>query len=406
MKMERLDATADGRARREGRIAFVVQRCGIEVNGGAEALCLKIAQRMTRHWNVEVLTTCALEYVTWANHYPPGTERVGDVPIHRFPVGEPRDIEHFNALCGSLAGKSDASLAEQEAWMRAQGPWSPALLEFIESNAGNYDAFIFFGYLYAQTYYGLPKVRSKAVLVPLAHDEWTIHLPMWNRFFELPSGFVFNTDAELAFLRSRFPHVAFNGPVLGVGVERPSDIDPIRFRKAFGLTEPYLLYVGRIDPSKGCDALFQYFIRHVEETRDSRQLVLLGHPVMPIPGHPQIVSLGFVTEQTKWDALAGCELLLMPSPYESLSMVLLEAWSVGKPVLVNGECAVLKEQCKRANGGIWYRNYSEFSAALAILGRGIRAHALGRQGHAFVNRSYIWRNIENGYLALVRAITQ
>ena len=387
------------------RVAFVVQRCGREVNGGAEALCLKVAERMARHWRVEVLTTCALDYVTWANHYRPGLESVCGVPVRRFPVAETRDVERFNALSESLMDGIASKRPQQEAWMRAQGPWAPALLQFIEANAERYDLFIFFGYLYAQTYFGLPRVARKAILVPLAHDEWTIHLSMWDRFFSLPRGFIFSTEAELEFLRSRFPRASLDGPVLGVAVERPTDVDPHRFRQAHAVDGPFLLYVGRIDPSKGCDVLFDYFARHAEETRDNRTLILLGTPVMPIPMHPQIVSLGFVDEQTKWDALAACDLVVMPSPYESLSMAILEAWSVAKPVLVNGDCEVLKAQCKRSNGGVWYRSYEEFSSAVVVLGRGIYANALGRQGYFFVTRAYQWAAIESGYLdAAARAI--
>lgn len=400
-----LDTATDLRAIKP-HVAFVIQRCGREVNGGAEALCLKIAQRMTRHWRVEILTTCALDYMTWEDHYPAGSEQVDEVVVRRFPVSERRNVRRFDEMSETLTANRQATLTQQEGWMRRQGPWSPRLFQFIAQGADEYQAFLFFGYLYAQTYFGLPAVASKAVLVPLAHDEWMIQLSLWDAFFKLPAGFIFNSDAELDFLRTRFPRVPLNGPVLGVAVERPTDIDPTRFRHAHHIELPYLLYVGRIDPSKGCATLFQHFLRHVHETGDSRQLVLLGKTVMAIPSHPQIVSLGFVDEQTKWDALAGCDLLIMPSPFESLSIALLEAWSVAKPVLVNGDCAVLNAQCRRANGGVWYRTYEEFSAALSVLCRGHASDALGRQGYSFVNSRYRWPEIELGYIAAVDAVTR
>ena len=402
----RRERTGDLENERRLRVAFVVQRCGVEVNGGAEALCLAIAQRMARYWNVEILTTRAVDYVTWRDEFPAGIEIVGEVKIRRFSVAEPRDITQFNRCSDALIAHSAPSLPEQQQWMRAQGPWSPALFGFIGDNAAQYDAFIFFGYLYAQTYFGLPVVRNKAVLVPLAHDEWMIHLSLWTPFFDLPAGFVFNSEEELKFLRARFPTARLDGPILGVAIERPSGIDPARFRAAHGIEGPYLLYVGRIDPSKGCDTLFDYFLKHVEETGDPRKLVLLGRPAMGVPTHHQILSLGFVSEQMKWDALAGCDLLVMPSPYESLSMVLLEAWAVGKPVLVNGDCAVLKAQCRRSNGGVWYQGYDEFTAALSVLGRGIVSNALGRQGFSFVKATYQWPSIEAGYLNAVTSVLE
>jgi hypothetical protein len=166
-------------------VAFVVQRCGLEVNGGAEYLCRMVAQRLTAVRPTEVLTTCALDYMTWENHYPPGEERIGDLHIRRFPVAKPRNVEAFNRLSASLQPRvKTAPLAEQEQWMREQGPWSPALLAYLEEHRADYDAFVFVTYLYATTYFGLPLVEDKALLVPLAHDEWPIYFTMWDRFFE------------------------------------------------------------------------------------------------------------------------------------------------------------------------------------------------------------------------------
>jgi len=389
------------------RVAFVVQRCGREVNGGAEALCLIIAQRMAAYWQAEVLTTCALDYVDWANHYPPGEENIDGILVRRFAVAAPRDTEAFNRLSSQLQPRSaTAALEEQEAWMRAQGPWSPELLAYIEKHADDYDAFVFFGYLYAQTYFGLPKVASKAILAPLAHDEWTIHLNMWSPFFLLPKGFVFNTIEERDFLLRRFPSARLDGPVVGVAVDRPTDIDPVRFRREYGVNDGFILYIGRIDPSKGCDELFDYFIRQRATGLGPTKLVLIGRAVMPIPDHPDVISLGFVSEQTKWDALAACDALVMPSAYESLSMVLLEAWAVGKPVIVNGRCEVLVGQCRRANGGVWYENFAEFSRALACLQDGRNPGVLGRQGWRFVRKHYTWPVIEQAYLDVVAEIVR
>ena len=387
------------------KIAFIVQRCGREVNGGAESLCLMVAQRMAAHWRTEVLTTCALDYVNWTNHYPPGEEMIDGALVRRFPVEESRDVQKFNQMSSQLYSRcAIASLEEQEDWMRVQGPWSPVLFEFIASHADDYDAFIFFPYLYASTWFVLPKVIDKAILVPCAHDEWTIYLNMWDHFFLLPRAFIFNTIEERDFLRQRFPNARLEGPVVGVAVARPADIDPLRFRREHGIDEGFLLYVGRIDPSKGCDELFDFFLRHRAAGGKPEKLVLLGQPVMPIPDHPDIVSLGFVSEQTKWDALAACVALVMPSRHESLSMVLLEAWSVGKPVIVSGRCEVLVGQCRRSNGGVWYENFEEFSEGLVCLQEGRNSGVLGRQGWRFVKENYSWPVIERAYLDIIDAV--
>lgn len=153
------------------RVAFVVQRCGREVNGGAESLCFQIAEQMAQHWSTEILTTCALDYVTWKNHFREGDEPCGHTTIRRFQVSVERDNDSFNLLSARLQPKQRlCSLAEQTEWMAAQGPNSPTLTAYIRENRDHYDAFIFFGYLYATTFDNLPLVADKAWLVSCAHD--------------------------------------------------------------------------------------------------------------------------------------------------------------------------------------------------------------------------------------------
>ncbi|MBD1869714.1 glycosyltransferase family 4 protein [Cyanobacteria bacterium FACHB-471] len=382
------------------RVAFVVQRCGLEVNGGAEVLCLKIAQYMSEHWDLEILTTCALDYVTWENYYPPGIEEVSGVKIRRFWVERQRDIDEFNHLSKKIYSRLEtASIEEQEDWMCSQGPWAPDLTAYVEQHQHEYDVFIFFTYLYATTYFVLPLVAEKAYLEPLAHDEWTIYMSMWNSFFQKPRGFIFNTVEEQRFLKTRFPDVDLEGAIAGIAVEPPETFSAAQFRQQYKIDEPFLLYMGRIDPSKGCEELFNYFISLRKQEPGSRKLVLLGKPTMPIPKHPDIVALGFVDEQTKWDALAACDILVMPSPYESLSIVLLEAWAVGKPVLVNGKCDVLLGQCQRSQGGLWYNNINEFQVAVETMNHRVR-RLLGGQGKSFVEANYVWSEIQRLYLSL------
>ena len=396
-----------GSSMNKRKVAFVVQRCGREVNGGAEAHCLAIAQRMSAYWNTEVLTSCAVDYVTWDNFYPPGPERVGDVTVRRFPVAATRVTETFNQLSGELHRKrTAATVEEEEAWMQAQGPWCPELASYVEKHSDQYDAFIFFTYLYWHTWAALPKVTNNAILVPLAHDEWTIYLNIFARVFAHARHFIFNTVEEKGLLERLFPKQRFDGPVVGVSVDRPVNVDPIRFRREHGIQDDFLLYVGRIDPSKGCEELFEYFLRNRQVNRSPSKLVLIGKPVMPVPEHPDIVPIGFVSEQTKWDALAACEALVMPSVNESLSMVLLEAWSVGKPVIVNGRCEVLVGQCKRSNGGLWYQSYDEWVGVLESLQAGRVSNVLGRQGWRFVRDNYSWASIERSYLDAVESVVR
>lgn len=383
------------------RVAFIVQRCGVEVNGGAEAHCLQVAQRLSQHWQTEVLTTCALDYMTWENFYPPEPEHTGGTVIRRFPVDQTRDLESFNRLSHDLhARQSSATITEQQEWMRAQGPVSSALLDYLTANRDQYDAFIFFGYLYATTYFGLPLVREKAFLAPLAHDEWTIHFTMWNQFFALPPRLVFNTSFERDFLQRRFPDLRLEGPVIGVGIEPPPTPDPERFRRRYRLADPFLLYLGRIDESKGCRWLIENFIRARKAGTITTKLVLAGNEVMPVPFHDDVIHLGFIDDEQKWDAMAACAWLVMPSPHESLSMVLLEAWAAARPAIVTAEAEVLVGQCRRANGGLWYRDWEEFESILRFTDDATMT-ALGAQGQRFVAEQYSWERVTSDYLRLL-----
>ena len=386
---------------RRKRVAFVVQRCGNEVNGGAEVHCLQVAQHMSKHFDTEVLTTCAVDYVTWENYYPAGEEPNGGTVIRRFRVDEPRNAKAFEKQSAAIAAKqASATLHEQEAWMRAQGPISRELFDYLQREKDNYDAFVFFGYLYATTYFGLPLVEDRAFLAPLAHDEWPIYFTMFDALFERPRSIIFNTVAERKFLQQRFSDLALKGSVIALGIERPAQVDPEAFRRRYGLRDPFLLYVGRIDRAKGCDTLFDYFRRARAAGTIDHRLVTIGREVLPVPFHDDIIHLGFVDEQEKWDALAACDWLVMPSPHESLSMVLLEAWSVGRPAQVNGECAVLKSQCEQANAGAWYEDYDEWAAILQSVGAS-QKHALGRQGRSYVASNYSWERVERDYVSLL-----
>jgi glycosyltransferase involved in cell wall biosynthesis len=357
---------------------------------------------MSKYWDIEILSTCALDYMTWKNYYSPGLTEVSGVKLRRFQVAKQRNLNAFNRLSNKIYPRlKEASLKEQEAWMLAQGPWSPALISYVKKHQQDYDAFIFFTYLYATTYFTLSWVADKAYLAPLAHDEWPIYLSMWDKFFEKPRGFIFNTVEERDFVQKRFPHANCSGPVIGMAVEPPQSYSVQAFRQQYNINEPFLLYVGRVDPSKGCDELFRYFMELRSHESDSRKLVLLGKSTMPIPKHPDILAMGFVDEQTKWNALAACELLVMPSPYESLSIALLEAWAVGKSVLVNGKCAVLVGQSRRAQGGLWYTNKEEFQVAIEKMDQPVRRQ-LGLQGKTFVEKNYNWSTIENEYLSLLK----
>jgi glycosyltransferase involved in cell wall biosynthesis len=191
------------------------------------------------------------------------------------------------------------------------------------------------------------------------------------------------------------------GVVVGVGSDIPSKTQPQRVRRKYNLRRPFALYVGRIDENKGCAELFQFFERYAVMYPHGLDLVLIGSQHLEIPKHPRMRYLGFLSDEDKFDALAACDVLVMPSRFESLSMVALEAWGSGKPVLANGRCDVLRGQVVRSNAGLYYENFEEFAEALyALEASGPLGGVLGQNGREFYRRHYTWPVIEKKYLEM------
>jgi glycosyltransferase involved in cell wall biosynthesis len=376
------------------KLAFVIQRYGVEVGGGAELHCRWLAERLARRHQVEVFATRALDYLEWRNHYPEGTEIAGGIPVHRFTVKRPRNARRFASL-SNLCFHERHTREEEEGWVRENGPFSPALVRAVARSRERFDRFFFYCYRYYQTYHGLPPVRDRAILVPTAEEDPAIGLEVFRPFFHLPRGIVYLTPEEQTLVGDASGNQQVPSVVIGSGLNLPDVPEGFDFRRRHGLTRPFLLYVGRIDKNKGCVALFAYFRKFLEETGRDVDLVLAGQAVIPVPEHPRIRHVGFVTEEEKVAALRACRLLVMPSPYESLSIVTLEAWKLGVPVLANARCKVLMGQCLRSNGGLVYHGYAEFAEGLSLLvEREDVALALGRQGHAHVEREYSWETVE------------
>jgi len=386
------------------KVAFVVQRYGVEVNGGAEYLCRLLAENLSKNLDVEVITTCALDYITWNNHYPEGKDAVNGVTVWRFPVDSPRNIKKFNEFSEKILLRAHTE-DDEITWMKLQGPYSTKLLEFIKIQKDNFDFFIFFTYLYCTTFFGLPLIRSKAILVPTAHDEPPIHLSIFKEIFQTPIAIVYNTDDEKKFVNSFFNNSNIPSDTIGVWVKPPKNIHAEYFRSKYGIKSRFILYIGRIDESKGCKELFEYFLRYKRETNSDIKLVLLGKAVAKIPQDDDIIALGFVSEVDKYDAILASELLIMPSRYESLSIVLLESWTCKKPCLVNSESMVLKSQCIKSNGGLWYENYDEFKASLdLLLANDEMRKKLGENGRRYVEKNYSHTVIEKKYLHMLEKL--
>jgi glycosyltransferase involved in cell wall biosynthesis len=381
----------------------VVQRYG-DVAGGAEAHARTLVQHLAPHVDVEVATTTARDYWTWANEFTPGLTWIDGVPVRRFPVerGRSRDFR----LREHRAFSSGHSYADELAFVDAQGPVAPELLEHVRARARDFDHIVFFQYLYHPTVKGMPLAPERAVLVPTAHDEPAIGLSVYRRVFHLPRAIAYNTEEERRMVHRRFGNERVPGDVVGVGVDLPAQRDANRFRTRHGVDGPYFLYVGRIVQGKQIAELAGAFARWQDRRSSPRAtLVLMGHSEMAIPAHPAIRELGRTSDEEKFDALAGCVALLQPSLLESLSIIALEAWACGRPVVADVRSAVVWGMTRRANAGLSYRSDAELGEICELLLSDRRLGArLGAMGEAFVARTYTWPSVVEKYLDLFSEI--
>lgn len=388
------------------RLALVVQRYGIEVNGGAELHIRQIAEHLKDKYDVEVLTTKAIDYLTWKDEYIKDKEEINGVLVRRFGVKKPRNIKRFGYL-SMLIDKPFNMHFLENIWVDSQGPNCPELIKYIKENKDNYDVFVFMTYLYYSTVHGIKEVAEKSILIPTAHDEPTIYYNVYNHVFTKPAGIFYNTKSEKDFVEQRFhnENVLNNDGFGGVGIELPDNINPIKFKKENKLND-YIVYVGRIDTHKGCQQLFDYFIKYKQKKKNDLKLVLMGKTVMDIPEREDIINLGFVSEQLKYDVMAGADALIMPSEFESLSIVVLESLALGVPVIVNGVCEVLKQHCVISKAGTFYVNFDQFAKQLDdIIYDSELRNKMGKLGIQYVDHYYRWDKIIDSFSQMVEKVS-
>jgi glycosyltransferase involved in cell wall biosynthesis len=413
------------------RIAFVVQRYGAEILGGSEYHCRLVAERLALRHDVEVLTTCARDYITWKNEYPEGTDRIRGVTVRRFATTHTRDIAAFNQYSEWIFANPHTRDDEMK-WLELQGPWCPALHEYLARHHRSFDALIFFTYLYAPTVLGLEIDPNRSILVPTAHDEPAIHLDLYKDMFRLPAAVAYNTEVERNFLKFTFDIRAVAEETVGCGVDLmigegdgpgpapggPADDEGqdavdvmaqmkargVAFRRRHRLYDDFLLYGGRIDAGKGCEELLEYFTSYKEQNGNAT-LVLMGVKLMQLPEVPWVRFAGLLSERERLQALEAATVVVVPSPFESLSLLALEAMAVGTPVLCNGRSEVLVEHCVKSQAGLYYEDRDEFIECSKLLLADERLRrAMGRNGKDYVKRNYRWDVILAKYDRLIAAV--
>jgi glycosyltransferase involved in cell wall biosynthesis len=430
-------------------VAFVVQRYGEGITGGSESLARAVAERLASEYRITVFTSCARDYVTWRNELPAGLEHLGGVDVRRFPVEHERNLEAFNAFAEPLyvraaavsdpagtdtvagrrsggrdgpdngpdngknvgAGTARITHADEQEFLRRQGPEVPKLVEALRAERERFSAFVFFTYLYYPTYWGLAAVPERAALVPTTHDEPPLRFSIYREVFARPRAFGFLTPAEEALVRRRFDLGSREAVLAGMGVDVPAPPDVAAFRARYGIARPYAIYAGRIDAGKGCADMLAHHERYRGRQRlrqgqqgDLIDLLLIGRLAMPEPDQDGVRYLGFLPEAEKAAALAGAHAVVCPSPFESLSIALLEGFALGTPGLVNARSEVLKEHCLRSGASLFYEDGDEYAEALDLLAHDASLRgALGASGRRYVETEYRWDVVLDRWRALIRA---
>ncbi len=387
------------------KLAVVTPRYGREVAGGAETAARLLATRLATRpgFAVSALTTCALDATTWDDQYPSGTTELDGVQVHRFPV-KGRRAADFDASTDLVVRRGRrVTEAQQREWINKQGPVAPGLIDAIAQCDA--DAIAFHPFLYHPTVAGLPRVADRAVLHPAAHDEPILKLPLYRSVFGAAAGLAYWSDPERRLVEGRFAVASKPAVVVGLGVD-VGEGRTTAARNAIGLDDrPYLICLGRVDDGKGARLLAECFARYKSRRPGPLQLVFAGPVINEPPVHPDIVTAGAVDEAVKWGLLRGAYALVSASAFESFSIVLMEAWSVGTPALVNSRCEVTRDHALRSGGGLAFGNYAELEVEIdRLAGSATLRAALGRAGKAYVDRHYTWSDVIDRYSDFVRRV--
>ncbi len=383
------------------KIAFVCQRYGLEVNGGAELYCRRIAEKLSSLYDVTIYTTCAKNHITWANEYQAGEENVNGVLVKRFLSEKERDLTKFNDISNIVWLHPNHTEDQEADFVREQGPYCPKLIAAIKEDHKQYKVVIFVTYLYYTSVEGLFLDLDNAVIIPTIHDEESVYLGIYEKALKKAKSFIWNTEEERQFAVNRFPFISnCPGIISGIGIDQPQTKLPDLPSELIG--EEYIVYAGRIEEGKGCDKMFAYFQRYKERYHKKIKLVLIGKAVMDIPDNPDIIYLGFVSEEMKYAVLEKSIALVLFSHFESLSMVVLESMIMGRPVLVTGFSEVLKGHCIRSNAGLYFYDYLEFAGTLNyLLSHPAEYEVMRENGKRYVRENYQWDVIIQKYRQII-----
>lgn len=380
------------------KIGFVTPWYGDAIPGGAEMELRGLVKHLlSAGVSCEILTTCVEKFVSdWnVNFHPEGLTTENGVPVRRFKACK-RDTKTFDSINLKLMQGNQVS-KEEEALFQKEMINSPRLYRYMKEHQTEYSLFVFIPYMFGTTYYGCQVCPEKSILIPCLHDESYAYMKNIKEAFSKVAGMIFHSEPEKQ-LAIRLYNLQGDSFVnLGEGIDTDFQADAIRFREKYKINDPFILYAGRKEEGKKVHVLVDYFVRYKERNPSDLKLVLIGGGEIAIPSK-DIIDLGFVPAQDKYDAYAAAALFCNPSQFESFSIVIMESWLAGRPVIVNGECAVTRSFVSESNGGLYYESYFEFEQAVEyLLNNSQEADSMGMNGRKFVLNNFAWDVIVERY---------
>ena len=395
------------------KIAFVTPWFGMDIQGGAEAEARELALHLKEAGEVvEVLTTCVKAFNSdWnKNFHKEGAYNENGLTVRRFAIDK-RDSAAFDTVNAKLMNNIKINRSEEEVFLRNMVN-STKLYDYMNKHEDEYSVFVFIPYMFGTTYYGCQICPEKSILIPCFHDESYFYMEHFKEVFSSVAGIAYNAAPEKTLTEKYYP---LGGQVkqivMGIGMNTEQTGDAEGFRQKYGIEEPFILYAGRKDKGKNVDTLLQYFSEYKRRNKRHKKLKLVmiggGSIVIPEEIKEDVVDLGFVPAQDKYDAYSASALLCQPSKHESFSYVIMESWLAGRPVLVSAQCEVTKNFCKEADGGLWFKDYFDFEGAVSYLFTHTEiSKGMGKQGKKYVIDNFSWEAIVEKYINFFRAIEE
>jgi len=384
------------------RLGFVTPWYGDKIPGGAEMELRGIAKHLKASGiDVEILCTCIDKFTSdWnKDFHKPGLTEEGGLPVRRFKVRK-RDTKGFDAINLKLMN-GEMPTKEEEKYFIQEMVNSTDLEKYISENKDAYDLFVFIPYMFGTTYYGIKAAGEKAVLIPCLHDESYAYMDIYKEVFSSLAGMIYHAQNEYELANRIYDLEKVDQAVLGEGVDTEFTYDAERFRKEQKIEDPFILYAGRKDAGKNIYLLIDYFREYRKRHEDSNlKLVLIGGGEVKIPNDikDEVIDLGFVDPQVKYDACAAALTLCQPSIHESFSLVLMESWLCERPALVHADCDVTRGFAQQSNSALYFKDYFEFEGCIDFYIKNEETAAkMGKTGRQFVLDNFTWNVIVRKY---------